>query len=60
MKCNPSGSCWCMNIPYKLEVAGDECLEPEDLINEVKKKYNLNKEELDKLIFIINEEDKSI
>ncbi len=60
MECNPSGSCWCMNIPYKLEVSGDKCLEPEELIDEIKKKYNLNEEELNKLIFIINEEDKSI
>tara|TARA_R100000008_G_C3437889_1_gene92910 strand:+ start:357 stop:506 length:150 start_codon:yes stop_codon:yes gene_type:complete len=49
-----------MNIPYKLEVSGDKCLEPEELIDEIKKKYNLNEEELNKLIFIINEEDKSI
>ena len=39
-KCNPTGNCWCKKIPYKLEVSGDECLEPEVLINEIKNKYN--------------------
>ena len=58
--CNPTGSCWCMKIPYGLEIRGEECLSPEDLINEIKKKHDLNQEEMDKLIFIINEEDKSI
>ena len=37
-ECNPTGSCWCMDIPYKIEIGGDECLEPVDLINEIKKK----------------------
>ena len=59
-ECNPSGSCWCMKIPYKMEITGDECLEPVELINEIKKKYNLTKEETDKLLFIINEENKNI
>ena len=59
-KCNPTGSCWCMDIPYKIEMGGEECLEPVDLINEIKKKYNLTKEETDKLLFIINEENKNI
>ena len=54
MECNPSGSCWCMEIPYGIEIKGDECLEPEELINEIKRKYNLTKEEVDKLLFIIN------
>ena len=35
-ECNPTGSCWCMDIPYKIEIGGDECLEPVDLINEIK------------------------
>ena len=60
MECNPTGSCWCMDIPYKLEIKGDKCLEPQELLDEIKSKYNLNKEEMNKLIFIINEKDKSI
>ena len=58
--CNPTGSCWCMDIPYKLEIKGNKCLEPQELLDEIKSKYNLNKEEMNKLIFIINEKDKSI
>ena len=53
-ECNPTGSCWCMRIPYKMELSGSECLSPNDLITEIKKKYKLNKTEIDKLIFIIN------
>ena len=60
MECNPTGSCWCMDIPYKLEIKGNKCLEPQELLDEIKSKYNLNKEEMNKLIFIINEKDKSI
>ena len=60
MECNPTGSCWCMDIPYKLEIKGDKCLEPQELLDEIKSKYNLNKEEMNKLIFIINEKDKRI
>ena len=60
MECNPSGSCWCMKLPYRLEIEGDECLGPIELVNEIKSKYNLTKEEVDKLIYIINEENKSI
>ena len=36
-ECNPTGSCWCMKIPYKIEITGDECLEPIQLINEENK-----------------------
>jgi hypothetical protein len=49
-----------MDIPYKLEIKGNKCLEPQELLDEIKSKYNLNKEEMNKLIFIINEKDKSI
>ena len=59
-ECNPSGSCWCMKIPYKIEIEGNECLPPEELVDRIKIKYNLNKKELNKLIFIINEENKNI
>jgi hypothetical protein len=59
-KCNPKGNCWCKKIPYRIEVGGDECLEPETLINEIKKKYNLTKEEVERLMLIINEENKNI
>ena len=55
MECNPTGSCWCMDIPYKLEIKGDKCLEPLELLDEIKSKYNLNKEEMDKLKRIIDE-----
>ena len=41
MECNPSGSCWCMKLPYRLEIEGDECLGPIELVNEIKSKYNL-------------------
>ena len=58
--CNPTGSCWCMKIPYRLEIKGDECLGPIELLNEIKNNFDLTKEEMDKLIFIINEKDKSI
>ena len=59
-KCNPTGNCWCKKIPYKLEVSGDECLEPEVLINEIKNKYNLTRKEIERLMSIINEENKNI
>ena len=59
-KCNPTGNCWCKKIPYKLEVSGDECLEPEVLINEIKNKYNLTRKEMERLMSIINEENKNI
>ena len=59
-KCNPMGNCWCKKIPYKLEVSGDECLEPEVLINEIKNKYNLTRKEMERLMSIINEENKNI
>ena len=59
-ECNPTGNCWCKKIPYKLEVSGDECLEPEVLINEIKNKYNLTRKEMERLMSIINEENKNI
>ena len=55
MGCSPTGSCWCMDKPYKLEIKGDKCLEPQELLDEIKSKYNLNKEEMDKLKRIIDE-----
>ena len=55
MGCSPTGSCWCMDIPYKLEVKGNKCLEPQELLGEIKNKYNLNKKEMDKLKRIIDE-----
>lgn len=60
MGCSPTGSCWCMDIPYKLEVKGNKCLEPQELLGEIKNKYNLTKEEVERLMLIINEENKNI
>tara|TARA_R100000008_G_C3554039_1_gene152154 strand:+ start:401 stop:595 length:195 start_codon:yes stop_codon:yes gene_type:complete len=59
-KCNPTGNCWCKKIPYKIEVSGDECFEPEALIDEIKKRYKLTKKEIERLMLIINEENKNI
>ncbi len=54
-KCNPTGSCWCMDIPYKIEIESDKCLEPEELIEKIKIKYKLNEKRVKKLKRIISE-----
>lgn len=59
-KCNPSGSCWCMDIPYKIEIESDTCLNPNELIEKIKQKYNLNEKQIKKLKRMINEKNKSI
>tara|TARA_B100001094_G_scaffold316577_1_gene357989 strand:+ start:4794 stop:4997 length:204 start_codon:yes stop_codon:yes gene_type:complete len=59
-KCKPNGNCWCMDIPYKLEVRGDKCLSPKDLFSEIKKEYNLNDEQIKDLKRTMNEKNKSI
>ena len=55
INCNPSGSCWCMDIPYKIEIMGDTCLSPNELMERIKHKYNLNEEQTKELKGIINE-----
>ena len=60
LKCKPNGDCWCMDIPYKLEIKGDKCLTPKDLINEIKKQYHLDNKQITELKRIINEKNKSI
>ena len=39
-KCKPNGDCWCMDIPYKIEVKGDKCLTPKNLLGEINKLKN--------------------
>jgi len=59
-KCAPSGSCWCMDVPYTLKVEGDKCLKPKDFLEKIKKEYNLSDEKINELNKGINEKSKDI
>ena len=49
-----------MDIPYKVDIEGDTCLNPNELVEKIKHKYNLNKKQVKELKKIINEKNKSI